>query len=505
MEVSAVSEARSAEIVGTGTSARKAEHIRINLEEDVSAKGVSNGFEQYRFVHQALPEVDLERVDLGIRIFDHDLSAPLLVSCMTGGVPQAGAINRALAIVAQQLGLAIGVGSGRVLLERPDVLPTFDVRRHAPDALIFANIGAVQLNRGIGIDECRRLVDMIRADALVLHLNALQEALQPEGDTEFGGLLLRITHLCRHIDVPVIVKEVGWGIASDTVLSLLQAGISAIDVAGAGGTSWSEVEKHRMDSAIRRRVAASFADWGVPTAEAVREARRVAPDALIFASGGIRSGMDAAKALALGANLVGVAGPFLRAAAQGEDAAFDLAEEFIEVLRTVMFCIGAPTIELLRHSPRLVSDRGPSLGAYTEQLAYATTGAGHFVDITDDVLTLVQRSGIRNGLVAICTSHTTAAIRVNENEPLLLEDFRRLLDRLVPTGAFEHDDMDRRTGIPPDEPINGHAHCRHLLLSSSESLPVVAGQVPLGPYQRVFLIELCSPRERQVTVQVVGT
>jgi isopentenyl-diphosphate delta-isomerase len=505
MEVSAVAEARSSELVVGGTSTRKAEHIRINLEEDVTAKGVSNGFEHYRFVHQALPEVDLDSVDLGVDIFDHHVSAPIFVSCMTGGVPQAGAINRTLALVAQAMGMAIGVGSGRVLLERPDVLPTFDVRRYAPDALIFANIGAVQLNRGVGVDDCRRLVDMIQADALVLHLNALQEALQPEGDTDFGGLLLRITHLCRHIDVPVIAKEVGWGIAPDTVVSLLEAGVSAIDVAGAGGTSWSEVERHRMDNAVRRRVAAAFADWGVPTSEAVREARRVAPDATIFASGGIRSGMDAAKALALGANMVGVAGPFLRAAAVGEDAAFELAEEFVDVLRTAMFCIGAPTVESLRHTPRLVSDMDPPLGVFAEQLMYATSGTGDFVDITDDVLALVHRSGIRNGVVAVCSSHTTAAIRINENEPLLIEDFRRMLDRLVPAGSYEHDDMSRRTDVPPDEPVNGHAHCRHLLLSSSESLPVVAGQVPLGRFQRIFLVELCSPRTRQVTVQVVGT
>jgi isopentenyl-diphosphate delta-isomerase len=490
-------------VTGT-TSARKAEHIRINLEEDVSAKGVSSGFEHYRFVHQALPEVDLDSIDLGIDIFDRHLSTPIFVSCMTGGVPQAGAINRTLALVAQELGMAIGVGSGRVLLERPDVLPTFDVRRYAPDTVIFANIGAVQLNRGITVDDCRRLVDMIRADALVLHLNALQEALQPEGDTDFGGLLLRITHLCRHLDVPVIVKEVGWGIAPDTVVSLLQAGVAAIDVAGAGGTSWSEVERHRLDSAVRRRVAAAFADWGVPTSEAVREARRVAPDGLIFASGGIRSGMDAAKALALGANMVGVAGPFLRAAAEGEDAAFELAEEFIDVLRTTMFCIGAPTVEALRRTPRLACDTDPPLSTYTEQTMYVTSGPGDFIDITDDVLALVQRSGIRNGVVAICSSHTTAAIRINENEPLLIEDFKRMLERLVPPGSYEHDDMERRTGVPPDEPVNGHAHCRHLLLSSSESLPVVAGQVPLGHYQRVFLIELCSARNRQVTVQVVG-
>lgn len=361
-----MSEARLSEDGSGLTRERKADHIRINLEEDVAAKGVTSGFEHYRFVHCALPEIDLDQVELGVDIFGHHLAAPLLISCMTGGVPEAGVINRTLAMVAQECGLAIGVGSGRVLLERPDVLPTFEVRKYAPDALIFANLGAVQLNHGVGADDCRRLVDLLRADALALHLNALQESLQPEGNTDFGGLLLRIADLCSRIEVPVVVKEVGWGLAPDTVSALLRAGVAAVDVAGAGGTSWSEVERHRMTDPVRARVAAAFTDWGVPTADAVVGARRVAPDALIFASGGIRTGVDVAKAIALGADLAGIAGPFLRAAAEGEEATFNLAEEVAAVLRTVMFCIGATTINELRGTPRLVSDRVRQLGAYSE-------------------------------------------------------------------------------------------------------------------------------------------
>jgi isopentenyl-diphosphate Delta-isomerase len=349
-----VSEAEPSEVDGEPTAGRKGDHLRINLEEDVSAKGVTSGFESYRFVPRALPEIDLEDVDLSTAIFGHRLAAPLFISCMTGGVPDAGRINAVLAATAHELGLALGLGSGRVLLERPDVLPTFDVRKHAPDTLIFANLGAVQLNRGIGVDQCRRLIDLVRADALVLHLNPLQEAIQPEGDTCFAGLLSRIADVCRTIEVPVIVKEVGWGIAADVAVLLLEAGVSAIDVAGAGGTSWSEVERYRLDGRVRRRVAAAFSDWGLPTAASLREVRRAAPGATIFASGGIRSGMDVAKALALGADLVGVAGPFLRAADEGRHAAIDLAAEYIEVLRTVMFCLGAPTLDALRRDPRLV-------------------------------------------------------------------------------------------------------------------------------------------------------
>lgn len=489
----------------TPTRGRKAEHIRINLEEDVAAKGVTAGFEEYRFVPRALPEINLDDVDLGQEFLGYHLGGPLFISCMTGGVPEAERINRTLAQVAQELGLAIGLGSSRVLLEHPEVFPSFNIRPLAPDVPILANLGAIQLNRGVGVDQCRKLVDMLQADALVLHLNALQEALQPEGDTNFRGLLQQIAALCRSLGVPVIVKEVGWGIAPDMVIPLLQAGVSAIDVAGAGGTSWSEVERHRLPGDVRQRVAAAFADWGLPTAEAVQEARRVAPQAVILASGGIRGGMDVAKAIALGADMAGMAGPFLRVAAEGVQAVLDMAEEILETLRTAMFCIGAATIAQLRETDRLVGPGRTKMESSAANLSYLTPGPGEFIDITEDVANVVQRSGVRNGLVHVCSYHTTAAIRVNESEPLLQGDFRRMLDHLVPPGEYEHDDMTRRVDVPLDEPRNGHAHCRHLLLSSSESLPVSGGQMLLGPWQRLFLIELDSSRERRVTVQVVGT
>jgi isopentenyl-diphosphate Delta-isomerase len=336
------------------TAGRKAEHIRINLEEDVAAKGITAGFERYRFMPRALPEIDLDAVDLRMELFGYRLSAPLFISCMTGGVPEAERINGRLAEASQARGLAIGLGSARVLLERPEVLPSFDIRPRAPDVPIMANLGAVQLNRGVGADQCRRLVELLRADALVLHLNALQEALQPGGDTSFAGLLNRIAALCRTLEVPVVVKEVGWGIAPDDVTRLLEAGVAAVDVAGAGGTSWSEVERHRLGSPVRQRVAGAFAGWGLPTAEAVREARRVAPQALLFASGGIRNGMDVAIAIALGADLAGMAGPFLRAASADTGAVLDLIDEVTEVLRTVMFAIGAATLTELRLTSRLI-------------------------------------------------------------------------------------------------------------------------------------------------------
>jgi isopentenyl-diphosphate delta-isomerase len=242
----------------------------------------------------------------------------------------------------------MGLGSGRALLESPQTLESFDVRADAPEILLFANLGAVQLNKGYGVLECRRLVEMLKADALALHLNPLQEALQPEGDTCFRGLLARIAELCAAADFPIVVKEVGWGIGPDDVRALFEAGVAAVDVAGAGGTSWSEVERHRIAEPWRARVAGAFAAWGIPTAQAIVDARSVAPEGTLIASGGIRTGLDAAKALALGADLVGIAGPFLRAADESLEKALELACEYIETLRIAMFCAGASTLRDLR-------------------------------------------------------------------------------------------------------------------------------------------------------------
>jgi isopentenyl-diphosphate Delta-isomerase len=336
------------------TPSRKAEHLRINIEHDVDAKGIDAGFDAYAFSHRALPEIDLAEVDTACRIFDRKLAAPLLISCMTGGTPEARRINRRLAGVAQHYGLAMGLGSGRALIESPDSIETFDVRAEAPDILLFANLGAVQLNKGYSIAECRRLVELLRADALVLHLNPLQEALQPEGDTCFAGLLGQIAQLCANADFPIIVKEVGWGIAAGDVRALFDAGVAAVDLAGAGGTSWSEVERYRIAEPWRARVAGGFSGWGIPTAQCLVEARKVAPKEILIASGGIRPGLDIAKALALGADLVGLAGPFLRAADRSAEAAGEFARELVETLRIAMFCLGARTLsDLSQRRPEL--------------------------------------------------------------------------------------------------------------------------------------------------------
>ncbi len=325
---------------------RKADHIRVNLEEDVDS-GLFAGFEHLHFEHSALPEIDLDDIDLSQDFLGKTLAAPLLISSMTGGTAQASEINRNLAIAAQEAGIAMGLGSQRVAIEDPSLSDTFNMRDVAPDALMFANLGAVQLNYGYGAEEAQRAIDMIEADALVLHLNALQEAVQPEGDTRFGSLLSKIEVLVASVSVPVIAKEVGWGISGTVAKRLVEAGVAIIDVAGAGGTSWSQVEMHRAAEEKQADLARRFVDWGIPTAEAVRQVRAALPDIPVIASGGLRSGLDIAKSIALGAQLGGMAGPFLRAAVESSEAVTDLIHQTVRELRVCMFATGSRDLKSL--------------------------------------------------------------------------------------------------------------------------------------------------------------
>lgn len=334
----------------TPTSKRKADHIRVNLEENVQS-GLTTGLERLRFEHNAVPELNLELIDTTVDLFGRSLAAPLLISSMTGGAPRAGAINRTLAEAAQQARVAMGLGSQRAALEDPSLADTFSVRDLAPDILLFSNLGAVQLNYGYGADHCQRAVDMVGADALVLHFNPLQEALQPEGDVNFAGLLSKIEAVCSALSVPVIAKEVGWGISVDAARRLLEAGIAAIDVAGAGGTSWSQVEMHRAGSEAGMHVAAPFVDWGIPTAEAIPSLRESFPQVPLIASGGLRDGIDVAKCLALGADLGGMAGPYLKAAVESTAQVLAVIQRVARQLRVAMFGVGAKDLPALKSTP----------------------------------------------------------------------------------------------------------------------------------------------------------
>jgi isopentenyl-diphosphate delta-isomerase len=322
---------------------RKEQHLTIVSEQDVESLA-STGLERYRLRHCALPEMSLAQVDLSSEFCGHALAAPLMITGMTGGSARAGIVNRRLAQAAQATGIALNLGSQRVALEQPELLSTYQVRDAAPDVLLLANLGAVQFNYGLTIDHCLEAVAAIDADGLVLHLNPLQEAVQPEGDTDFGGLLTRISELCHRAPFPVLVKEVGWGISAPLVQALQSAGVAAVDVSGSGGTSWSRVESYRLVDSKAVAIASAFEDWGIPTATALVEARAACPDLPLVASGGITTGVDAVKCLALGANLAGLARPLLRPALSSAEAVRRAVEVLLGQMRLAMFCTGCATL-----------------------------------------------------------------------------------------------------------------------------------------------------------------
>ena len=329
-----------------GVRQRKLDHLRICLDKEVDYT-ISNGFEEYRFVHNALPELNKDDIDLSMRFLRKKISCPLMIAPISGGVSLAKKINHNLAAAAQELSIPMGVGSQRVMVEHPGTASTFKVRDVAPDILLLANLGAVQLNNGFGIKECRHVVETIEADALVFHLNPLQEAIQLEGNTNYNGLAEKIGEITEALDVPVIIKEVGCGISYEVAKRLYAMGVGIIDVAGSGGTSWAMVESYRNS------IGGAFKDWGISTAEAVRTASYV-KDMGIIASGGIRSGIDIAKAIALGADIASVARPLLRPALLGSNSVAGEIGRYIEELRIAMFCIGASSVEDLRNNSALV-------------------------------------------------------------------------------------------------------------------------------------------------------
>ena len=332
---------------------RKSEHLRVCIEEDVEFQQLTSGLEKYRFTHCCLPELDRSDIELGTTFLGKSLKAPILISSMTGGTELAHLVNTRLATVAQRYGLAMGVGSQRIALEQPELAPTFAVRSLAPDILLLANLGAVQLKYGCGLEDCLKLVELLEADALILHLNPLQELVQSGGDSNFKGLLAKIQQICAQLPVPVIAKEVGNGISAPMAKQLIEAGVAAIDVAGAGGTSWAKVESQRAKDNRQRHLGQVFADWGLPTAECITTIRSVNSTIPLIASGGLKNGLDLAKAIALGADLGGLARPFLVAAIESEAAVDELVKFLIAELEIVLFCTGNPNLSALKTSGAL--------------------------------------------------------------------------------------------------------------------------------------------------------
>jgi isopentenyl-diphosphate delta-isomerase len=333
---------------------RKKEGIDIPLHHDVQAKTISTRLEDVKFVHNALPEVDYDDIETSTKFLGHSFSAPIIIDSMTGGTPEALQINSRLGQLAERYGLGMGLGSQRAGLRSDALAETYAVaRKNAPNAFLIANIGAAQLAKGISTEDTRKILDMIKANALVIHLNPLQELVQPEGEPKYRGVLNKISELAVELDVPLIVKEVGSGISREVARRLELAGVSAINVAGAGGTSWAGVEKLRAENQkdkLKIRLGELFWDWGIPTASSIIEVKVGAPNVKIVASGGIRNGLEIAKCLVLGADLCGMAYPFLRKAAESQEELFEFSDIIIEELKSTMFLVGASNIQELKSS-----------------------------------------------------------------------------------------------------------------------------------------------------------
>jgi isopentenyl-diphosphate delta-isomerase len=344
--------------LGKQTEKRKAEHINICLDEKTQARTATTGFEDVQFIHRALPEIDKAKIDLSTKVFGHKFSAPLIVGAMTGGNIEATRINAAIAEAVETLQLGMGVGSQRAAIENPKLVKTFSIaRKKAPNAFIIANIGGIQLVKGFGVKQVKQAVEMIDADAVALHLNALHESMQPEGQTTFKGVLDKICEITAELNKPIIVKETGAGISAEDAKKLEEAGVKAIDIGGAGGTSFAAVEYYRSEvGSVQNFLGDVFWDWGIPTAVSLVEATQTVKIPII-ASGGMRSGVDMAKALTLNACLASFCQPVLKTAVKGGKATEQLLSLFIDELRTIMFLVGAEKIQDLAKTPVVVTGK----------------------------------------------------------------------------------------------------------------------------------------------------
>ena len=343
-----------------GINQRKTEHIRLCLTGNVEGVNKSTGLEGISFIHNALPEINFAKIALDTSFLGKDLKAPFLVSSMTGGSELATTINQNLALAAEEKRWVFAIGSTRAFLESDTHKESFLIREQAPTIPIIANIGAVQFNYGYGAEECQRIIDKTGADSIVLHLNSLQEAVQDGGDLNFESLLPKIEQVCKTLDRPVGVKEVGFGIDGTVAEQLYNVGISYIDVAGAGGTSWSQVEKLRSRDPLRKAAAEAFNNWGIPTKDCIVSVRGKLPEVPLVASGGMKTGVDAAKAITIGADVIGFARHLLQAATESPEAVIETMEQIELELKMTMFGIGVKNLTELKNTKR-VSIMGQSL------------------------------------------------------------------------------------------------------------------------------------------------
>ncbi len=329
---------------------KKDQHIQCCLEKNVESS-LSTGLEKYILVNHPLPEITLEDIDTSSIFLGKRITAPFIISPITGGTERSLKINKNLAQTAQELGIVMSVGSQKLALENPSLIPTYQVRDVAPDIPLLANLGAIYLNYGYGSEECKRAVEMIQADGLILYLNPLQKIIQGRSQLNFKNLLKKISQVCREVDVPVIVKEVGHGLSSSAAILLKEAGVWALDIAGAGGTSWAKIERLiKQERDPFSPLGDTFDNWGIPTAESLISIVEVCKNMPVIASGGIRNGVDMAKAIALGASYVGMALPLLAPAVESSGAVKEKIQNVIAELRVAMFCCGKKNLEELRTS-----------------------------------------------------------------------------------------------------------------------------------------------------------
>lgn len=336
-----------------GINQRKTEHIRLCLTGDVEGVNKSTGLEGIDFIHNALPEINFKDIDISTRFLDKNMKTPFLVSSMTGGSELATIINQNLALAAEEKGWVMALGSTRAMLESEAHKESFLIKDYAPSVPLIVNLGAVQLNYGYGAEEAQKIIDLTNADSIVLHFNSLQEVVQDEGDLNFEQLLPKIEAVCKAVNVPVGAKEVGFGIDGTVAEKLYNAGIAYIDVAGAGGTSWSQVEKLRSRDPLRRAAAEAFNNWGIPTKDCIVSVRSKLPSVPLVSSGGMKTGVDAAKAITIGADIVGFARQLLKAATESKEKVMETMEQIEFELKMTMFGIGVKNLEELKNTKRV--------------------------------------------------------------------------------------------------------------------------------------------------------